>query len=73
MTNIGPSGPKAKSPLRSKTLWVNVLSGAAYLLAEPLRETIPPHVAVPALAGLNLALRLLTTGPIALRSDTESR
>ena len=59
--------PDASKPVRkSKTMWINGLTLAAALLAGPLGIALPPQWAVPALAGVNLALRWITRGPVHL-------
>jgi hypothetical protein len=58
----------AKSPLASKTLWINGLTLAVSVLtAVAAPDVLPPSVApylVAALAVANLVLRFLTTKPI---------
>ena len=56
--------PDASKPLwKSKTFWANVLALAAtYAPGLP----IPPKVAVPIVAAVNIALRWITRGPVHL-------
>ena len=58
-----------KGLLRSKTFWVNLLTGAASVLAavggiSVLPPSVAPHL-VTGLAVVNIFLRLLTNKPIA--------
>lgn len=47
---------------KSKTFWANTIAvGANYVAAAP------PKYAVPALAGLNVLLRFLTTQPVSVK------
>ncbi len=52
-----------KNPLRSKTLWINSLTLIAGILLL-VQGTTSPEWLVPALAGVNIILRFLTTGGI---------
>jgi len=52
-----------KSPLKSKTIWVNALTLAAGLLAT-VQGVASPEWVISALAGVNIILRFLTTGAI---------
>lgn len=47
---------------KSRTLWVNIVSGAVYV-GQSLSgiDIIPDVVMVPVMAGLNLLLRAITT------------
>ena len=57
---------EVKSPLLSKTLWVNVLTGAVALLTWA-SGTVPPQYQVwitVGLAAANFLLRFITTQPI---------
>lgn len=53
-----------KSPSRSKTIWFNILTGAATILALPI---LPPAIVpyIPAAQALvNIALRFVTDQPL---------
>ena len=52
-----------KNPLRSKTLWINSLTLIAGLLVL-IQGVAAPEWLIPALAGVNIILRFLTTGSI---------
>ncbi len=52
-----------KNPLKSKTLWINGLTLVAGILALVQGITSPEWL-IPALAGVNIILRFLTTGGI---------
>lgn len=54
----------SKNIFKSKTFWVNVLSGGAALLAGPFGIHVPTEVAIPATAAINIALRWITRGPV---------
>ncbi len=52
-----------KNPFLSKTLWINGLTLVAGILAL-VQGTASPEWLIPALAGVNIILRFLTTGGI---------
>ena len=52
-----------KNPFKSKTLWINGLTLVAGILLL-IQGTTSPEWLVPALAGVNIILRFLTTGGI---------
>ena len=52
-----------KNPLKSKTLWVNGLTLVVGILAL-VQGVASPEWLIPALAGVNIVLRFLTTGGI---------
>ncbi len=52
-----------KNPLKSKTLWINGLTLVAGVLAL-VQGVASPEWLIPALAGVNIILRFLTTGGI---------
>ena len=52
-----------KNPLKSKTLWVNGLTLVIGILAL-VQGVASPEWLIPALAGVNIVLRFLTTGGI---------
>ena len=58
-----------KSIFKSRTFWGNVLMATAAVASGPLGILIPASTAVPLVAGVNIALRLITKGPAGLLGD----
>ena len=56
----------SKPLIKSKTFWVNLLTGIVAFTAGPLGAALPTKYTVPAVAAINIALRFLTTGPVHL-------
>lgn len=54
---------------RSKTLWVNVVAGAALLAQTQFGFVLSPEVQGAILTVVNLALRLITKEPVGLRDE----
>lgn len=57
---------------KSKTFWLNVLSLGVAVAGGQLGIPIPPHIAVPILAGGNLILRTMTNQGISLSDQPAS-
>ncbi|TSA13570.1 MAG: hypothetical protein D4R73_00660 [Deltaproteobacteria bacterium] len=55
---------------RSKTLWVNVVAGAALLAQSQFGFVIDGEVQAAILTVVNLALRLITNEPVGLKDET---
>lgn len=50
---------------KSKTFWFNLLAaGAAIAQGQPLHEVVPPELLAAVVAGINIALRLITEEPV---------
>lgn len=59
---------RSKSIFASKTLWLNLLGGAATVLGYAA-DVLPPHYAALALALANIANRFITESPVHLIGD----
>jgi uncharacterized membrane-anchored protein len=56
-------GEESKSPLASKTLWINfIMTAAAFIPA--VNAIMTPEIAGAIFGAVNMALRFLTTKPI---------
>jgi hypothetical protein len=55
---------------RSKTLWVNLVAGAALLVQSQYGFVIDAEAQAAILTVINLLLRLITRDPIGLRDET---
>lgn len=55
-----------KNPFASKTLWLNVLVGAATILVPQAQDAVSQHPTLSSaiLTGANIALRFVTNQPI---------
>ena len=60
---------RSKSVFASKTLWLNLIGAAVTLLAV---LPIDPDTLVYILSGLNIATRVITTGPVHVLKDAAS-
>lgn len=56
--------PDAKSILESKTFWINILTVAVAILNGTYGEIVPPEIALPVLAVINILLRIVTRQPV---------
>ncbi len=65
------TGATLRNPFKSRTLWLNVLAGAAAILWPAAQELIQQHPAWVngSLAVLNIALRFLTIQPVSFVAD----
>lgn len=52
---------------KSKTLWVNVIAIAEIIIRAELGLTLTPEAELAILAGINIALRIITKEEIAFR------
>ena len=54
---------------RSKTLWVNVIAGLAFLAQSQMGFVIDGEIQGAILAIINLVLRLITNEPVGLKDE----
>ena len=54
---------------RSRTLWFNLVAGAALLLQAQFGFVLDPEAQATILAGVNLVLRLITGEPVGLKDE----
>lgn len=55
-----------KSLWKSKTFWLNLLTATVAVAGGTYGEILPTKVAVPILAGANIAIRIFTSLPVTL-------
>lgn len=63
-----PRFKRGKNIFKSKTFWLNIASGAVAIASGELGFILPPHIAIPVIAGANIANRFLTDEPVRLPS-----
>ena len=59
-------GAMSKSLFRSKTFWFNLLTAAGELAGL---IPLPPGTAILVISGINIALRVITQGPVHVIED----
>jgi len=65
-TTAHERNPMGKSPFKSKTFWVNIVSGVLEF-SGLLTGVVPPGALMYTTVAANLALRLLTNQPIVFK------